>query len=211
MPKQTFFNLSDEKRGHIMKAAIDAFAQYGYLEASITYIVSQAGIAKGSFYQYFEDKDDLYLHILQLIAKRKIEVYEREFAGSTHLTLTEFMRKAAHIQLREFCEEPQLRKIGLDFARNPHEPVASRFYESMQSVADAMYTNYIEEEKRRGQLDPEADTELLNCMLKSIGQYITSWLETRGDSEIDSAAVDEVIDKLEYILTNGIYSGTNQG
>ena len=29
MPKQTFFNLPDEKRGHIIHAAVDEFAEYG--------------------------------------------------------------------------------------------------------------------------------------------------------------------------------------
>ena len=208
MPKQTFFNLSDEKREHIMEVAINAFARYGYQETSITYIVSQAGIAKGSFYQYFEDKDDLYLHILQLIAQLKIEVYRREFTGSTHLTLTEFIRKVAHLQMREFQDAPQLREIGLDFARNRPEPVYGRFYESMQNFADSIYINYIEKEKKHGRLDKKVDTELLNCMLLSIGSYITSWLETRGDDEITPDAVDEIIDKLEYIFTHGIYKGS---
>jgi len=206
MPKQTFFNLSAEKREHIMDIAIRTFAEDGYQEASITSIVSRAGIAKGSFYQYFEDKDDLYLHILRSIAEFKIEIYKREFVGSEHVTLTEFLRKVAHMQLREFKEAPLLQKVGLDFARTRPEPVTAKFYESMQGVADSVYINFIEEEKRCGRLDTNVNTELLNCMLMSVGQYLTSWVESRADDEINAANINEIVDKLEYILTHGIYS-----
>ncbi len=63
MPKQTFLNLPEEKRARIVDVALTEFAEKGYTGASITGIVAAAGIAKGSFYQYFEDKDDLYAHI----------------------------------------------------------------------------------------------------------------------------------------------------
>ena len=59
MPKITFFNLPDEKRQLILDIAIDEFAENDFANVSISRIVARAGIAKGSFYQYFEDKDDL--------------------------------------------------------------------------------------------------------------------------------------------------------
>lgn len=64
MPKPTFFNLSPEKRDLLVRLAIDEFANNDYESASISRIVAQAGIAKGSFYQYFEDKRDLYQYLL---------------------------------------------------------------------------------------------------------------------------------------------------
>lgn len=64
MPKQTFFNLSEEKRNTILKAAREEFAIRLYEEASISRIIVKAGIPRGSFYQYFEDKEDLFKFIL---------------------------------------------------------------------------------------------------------------------------------------------------
>jgi TetR/AcrR family transcriptional regulator len=54
MPKQTFFNLPDEKRDLITDVVIDEFADNDYDKVSISRIVQRAGIAKGSFYQYFD-------------------------------------------------------------------------------------------------------------------------------------------------------------
>ncbi len=64
MPKETFFNLSPEKRSHILETAISEFAERSYTGFSITHMVTRAGIAKGSFYQYFENKLDLYRYLL---------------------------------------------------------------------------------------------------------------------------------------------------
>ena len=67
MPTDTFFNLSDEKKRRILEAAIDEFAEYRFSDASINRIVKNADISRGSFYQYFLDKEDLYLFIMQVI------------------------------------------------------------------------------------------------------------------------------------------------
>ncbi|MCB0240988.1 MAG: TetR/AcrR family transcriptional regulator, partial [Anaerolineae bacterium] len=73
MPKETFFNLPDDKRSLICDVAIEEFTEYLYDQASVNRIVAKAGIAKGSFYQYFEDKKDLYMYVLQVIAEKKLE------------------------------------------------------------------------------------------------------------------------------------------
>jgi AcrR family transcriptional regulator len=72
MPKDTFFNLAEEKRTLICQVAIDEFAAYSFAQASINRIVDGSGIAKGSFYQYFENKDDLFLYVIQSIAEEKL-------------------------------------------------------------------------------------------------------------------------------------------
>jgi TetR/AcrR family transcriptional regulator len=60
MPKPTFLNLPDAKRNRITELALDEFSTHPYRQASLSRIVARAGIAKGSMYQYFENKLDLY-------------------------------------------------------------------------------------------------------------------------------------------------------
>jgi AcrR family transcriptional regulator len=67
MPKQTFFNLKDEKRQRIIAAAGREFSQHPLYEASINTIIKDAEIPRGSFYQYFEDLPDLYGYYFSLI------------------------------------------------------------------------------------------------------------------------------------------------
>ena len=70
MPKQTFFNLPASKRNILLEAAKKEFTRAPLFEASIANIVRAAGIPRGSFYQYFEDKEDLYLYLLDSKLKK---------------------------------------------------------------------------------------------------------------------------------------------
>lgn len=65
MPTQRFLHLPEEKRQRVLDAALNELARVPYDEVSINRIVRAAGISRGSFYQYFEDKKDLVEYLLQ--------------------------------------------------------------------------------------------------------------------------------------------------
>lgn len=71
VPKQTFFNLSEEKRNTLIQAARKEFSRASLSEASISNIIKEANIPRGSFYQYFIDKEDLYLYLLHDLAQKR--------------------------------------------------------------------------------------------------------------------------------------------
>lgn len=64
MPKQTFYKLADAKRKSFLNEAYKEFALHSFEGASITNLVKTLGIAKGSVYQYFDDKEDLYTYLV---------------------------------------------------------------------------------------------------------------------------------------------------
>ena len=65
MPTGTFFRLPKEKRQRLIDAAWEEFTQVRFTEASINKIIKGAHIPRGSFYQYFEDKEDLFRYLLK--------------------------------------------------------------------------------------------------------------------------------------------------
>ncbi len=67
MPTSTFFRLPEEKRQRLLEAAWDEFTRTRYVNASINHIIHSAHIPRGSFYQYFVDKDDLFYYLLEEI------------------------------------------------------------------------------------------------------------------------------------------------
>ena len=64
MPSETFKNLDENKKQRLIKAAIEEFSRVSFSEASINNIINNANISRGSFYMYFENKDDLFKYIL---------------------------------------------------------------------------------------------------------------------------------------------------
>lgn len=65
MPKQTFYNLPKEKREKLIEAIKEEVSRVPYNKISINKIIKLAGIPRGSFYQYFHDKDDMLEYVLQ--------------------------------------------------------------------------------------------------------------------------------------------------
>ena len=64
MPSTTFFRLPEEKRLRFLDAARAEFKRVPYGDASINRIITDAHIPRGSFYQYFADKDDLFRYLM---------------------------------------------------------------------------------------------------------------------------------------------------
>lgn len=71
VPKQTYYNLSAKKQKKIFDAAFKEFSQVPFNEASISNIIKEANIPRGSFYQYFENKEDLYFYIIEKVHEQK--------------------------------------------------------------------------------------------------------------------------------------------
>ena len=65
MPSERFYRLSKEKQMAIWKASMQEFASVPYEKVSINKIIRSAGISRGSFYTYFEDKRDLWSFLLE--------------------------------------------------------------------------------------------------------------------------------------------------
>ena len=72
MPSERFLRLPEEKRGLICQIAMDEFIHVPLEKVSINRIIQKAGISRGSFYTYFEDKRELLVWVLKTTRKQWI-------------------------------------------------------------------------------------------------------------------------------------------
>ena len=78
MPEKTFFNLPEKRQQQILDAAYREFTLYDYQSASLTRIIKNLGLAKGSFYRYFDSKKNLYFYLLKKSTEERfVKVEER--------------------------------------------------------------------------------------------------------------------------------------
>lgn len=73
MPKKTFINLPESKKKMIINAFLIEFSKKNYDDASISDVVKKTGISKGSIYQYFDNKLDLFSFLIGECAKAKMQ------------------------------------------------------------------------------------------------------------------------------------------
>ncbi|MCB2186365.1 MAG: TetR/AcrR family transcriptional regulator [Deltaproteobacteria bacterium] len=63
MPKETFNLIPEEKQERVLQEATRLFAGLGFAQTDMARLAKAAGVAKGSLYNYFESKEDLYHHV----------------------------------------------------------------------------------------------------------------------------------------------------
>jgi len=120
VPKSTFYNLPDHKRTRIIDAALNEFAVHPLDAASVNRVVKAAGIAKGSFYQYFSGLNDLYLFILfQYGAERKAEALEHAPLPPADGDLFDSLSHYAFHRLRFSLAHPRLAAATRKLTRGP--------------------------------------------------------------------------------------------
>lgn len=70
MPRATWANLDAERRARVLHAAMAEFGRHGYSGGSLNVIAREAGVAKGSLFQYFDDKFDFFAHVAEQTSLR---------------------------------------------------------------------------------------------------------------------------------------------
>jgi AcrR family transcriptional regulator len=70
MPRATWTNLDADRRERVLHAAMAEFGRHGYSGGSLNVIARDAGVAKGSLFQYFDDKFDLFSHVAEETSMR---------------------------------------------------------------------------------------------------------------------------------------------
>jgi AcrR family transcriptional regulator len=184
MPKQTFFNLPDDKREQILDVIIDEFAENDYANVSISRIVANAGIAKGSFYQYFEGKDDLYGYLFDLIAKAKAEMFSLDQPDPKHIGIFAYMRWILENSVQFEVEYPRFAKIGYRMLNGgEHENV---MFARARAQAHQYYQQLVALGKQQGNIAPDIDEELagyiFGVVMTDLGRYLIDKVKSeRGD------------------------------
>ncbi|MCG8698850.1 MAG: TetR/AcrR family transcriptional regulator [Bacteroidales bacterium] len=79
MPLTTFHNLDIQRQQEILDVCFKEFALHEYKVASIGNIIKDLGIAKGSFYRYFENKKALYFYLLEYASQLRFNKVENLF------------------------------------------------------------------------------------------------------------------------------------
>jgi AcrR family transcriptional regulator len=212
MPKATFFNLPFDKREHITKIAIEEFGNYEYADVSISRIVARAGIAKGSFYQYFADKEDLYAYLLDVIVQKKWEVFSLAHPDPYHTGIFRYLRWMMQAGVQFELTYPDLVRVGyraLSRSANPQELFARYQQQSL-----TFYRRLLERGKAQGDIAPEIDDELaaflLDAIFSTLGPFLMQRIAQREAEWQGKQAIGELpevtrlFDQTVNILEHGL-------
>lgn len=177
MPLSTFFNLSEEKRQKILECAMDEFSQNDYNTASISQIVANAGIAKGSLYQYFKDKSDLHRYLIEIASQKKAELLAATRLNESDMTLFDSLRGLFREMSNFEILYPRLAKIGYR-AIYGKSPLPADIVNKARQSTTQYFFELIEQGKQRGEIRLEVDSNaaafIFSATLTQLGSYLTA-------------------------------------
>jgi len=209
MPKQTFLNLPQEKRETIMNAAIEEFAEYGLENASTNRIVKNSGIAKGSFYQYFEDKQDVFMYMLDLIEQQEIEFFKAQHPPDHNMGVFHYYRWMVKQGMEFGLAHPRAIQAAWRVLLGEGFYYGKNLAGYREKTTKAL-TMMIKQAMERGEVDPSVDVELAVMVMETWSNAITTYFLNEGMKQKDvlkwmrSPKTQETIDKLLYVMEYGL-------
>lgn len=214
MPKPTFFNLPEVKRTAFVDAAIDEFAAHDYETASISQIVARLGIAKGSLYQYFEDKRDLYLYLIEMAAHARITFAQNATPPDPGASFYADTQWLLELGVHFAYAHPLLNQL-LFRAMADRLPFRAEVIQRMQDSAHAYIRQLLVQGIAAGEVNPSIDIEmaayLLNLILNDFSTFLMRRLQmdperlAAGDyAQLDPDAVRTVLTQAWQLVWFGL-------
>ena len=187
MPKPTFHNLPAAKRDRIVNAAIDEFSAVPYVKATLDRIVDAAGISKGSMYQYFAGKADLYRWLLtDYMPGRKMEAIGA-VAPPPGTSIWVVLEQAFLAGVRFAATDPRLTRLGIRFLRDHEiEPELAAIRHAHRAASDAWLQAQLFDAVARGELRADLDIPMTAGFLAhALGEGMLDQLARRLGLTLD--------------------------
>jgi len=209
VPTRTFFNLPERKRKLITDLAVEEFAAHTYHQASLSRIVERAGIAKGSMYQYFAGKFDLYLYILELGARIKLEAIDKAISNlGPEATLYDRLMAATEASFKLAETHPQLYAIGMNLLRETDKELVSRVMERLGPMGDNVFLDWLQWAVKKGDVDPQASPLAAGYMFSAVTMRLGQDL---ADGRLTLEEALSLIRQVLDILHRGLRPRTEAG
>jgi AcrR family transcriptional regulator len=189
-----------ETRARLLDAAKQVFEEHGFLDARISDIAERAQLSHGSFYHYFDSKEQIFREVAAAVDARLSAPLESViFDAASSATPAERIREAMRLHLESYRAEARIMGVI--------EQV-SRYDEHVRSVRTARQQQYAEQIaksirglQRRGMVDPQLDASIAITALGAMtARFAELWL-VEGDLD---CPFDVGVDQVTRLFVNAL-------
>ncbi len=189
-----------QTRTRLLEAAKAVFEEDGFLEARISDIAERAGLSHGSFYHYFDSKEQIFREVAtavedELTAPVDAVIFNHESNASPRERIREGIRR----HLLSYQAEAAMMGVIEQVSRYDEHVRAMRYKNRMQS--EGQIADSIRQLQLRGLADPKIDPDLAIAALGAMTlRFAEMWLvEKSHDFDFD-----EAVDQLSRVFSNGL-------
>lgn len=201
MPTQTFFNLKNDKQERIMQAIIKEMGARSFEHINLSNIIKDANIPRGSFYQYFKDKDDMFNYFYTYIAKLKMSYWKDLLDENLDIPFLDRFYRIYMLSYQFQKDYPELIKVGQkiissDFLAN------SEMFKKSHEMTKSYYANYIIKDQEKGIIRNDVDPYFIATLVIDVMNQI-SFREYQTEN-FELKNIEEHVLKIIDLLKKGI-------
>jgi AcrR family transcriptional regulator len=208
VPKKTFFNLSEEKRKKITDTLIKYFATKPYSRVDIEDVAKECGVAKGSMYQYFENKKDMYFYVIEESAKRLLEVANKY--DFEKMSIFEYVEKSFD-ETWEFLKNHPYEYMLLEkTAFYDDSPYKEEVQEFLKSKTKSVLYDLVIKNQKGGLIREDISSDLILIFIESstwgLKRFFIEMARSKGIkvSDLSKEFVKKLEDDYMKLLKEGI-------
>ena len=182
----------EERQTDILKAAIRVFSEHGFDGAKMEYIAKEAGIGKGTVYEYFESKDRLFEEILKFSVDRYSQGLKE--AIDQGKTIEEKILNCSRFNVEFLNNHMEFMHIAMQIKMLSKEIRAHHM--AVHAVILEYYSEMIKEAKANGELRPDLNEEIaMFCIIGALEQFCKQrfYMDPRPLEEKDYQAIVDVL------------------
>jgi AcrR family transcriptional regulator len=189
-------------RARLLGAAKEIFEQVGYLDARVSDIAERAGVSHGSFYHYFESKEEIFREVAEALQER-LSSHSVADSGlldaGSHAPMWQRIRESNRAYLEGYRDEARIMGVVEQVSRYDQQVGAARFaretyYTSQTAVA-------IRNLQQLGLVDPVLDPRVAACALSAMVTRCAEMWFVQGLFESD---FDTGVDQLTSLCINAL-------
>lgn len=161
-----------DRKEEILEAALDIFAEKGYFNSRVAEIVEEVGIAKGTFYLYFNSKKELFLEMInryEVLIEKNIDL---EVLQDDQVSLEDKLRKITQNYFEFYLKNKKLTSV----INREAVSIDDDFFielQKMKKTTDKIYREIYEMLIKNNEISAENNFEMfINLYSGVISSYI---------------------------------------
>ncbi|BDQ39071.1 TetR family transcriptional regulator [Pseudodesulfovibrio nedwellii] len=165
---KTFENLPDEKRERVLNEATSEFAEHGYHQASINRIVKRLGIAKGSLFKYFGNKQGLFEYLFGHAINQFKQPLKHIRETTSDKDFFERIEKSLLAGVDFIQAHPHIYRIYLKMLFQENFPMRDKFLSEVRRGSTKYLRPLVTAAMKSGELRNDLDPDMVVFHLDSI-------------------------------------------
>ena len=184
-----------QTRARLLEAAKDVFEEAGFLDARISDIAERAGLSHGSFYHYFDSKEQVFREVTEMVLEElAAPMVDIVMAPGSRTPPAERLREAIHRHVEAYREDARIMGVIEQVSR--YDDYVRDFLEARNRAQRDMVADSIEQLQKRGMADPDLDPTIAAAALGSMtSRFAEMWL-AQGMVDFDLEEASATVTRL---------------